>query len=85
MEPTLENIEKPKLRTDLTLSMSQGNQRYDPASASREFSPLTKQERKLSANIKWFTSQITNELPGPKIPTTTTSMYALNRFDKNEQ
>ncbi len=49
---------------------------------SREFSPVTKQERKVNSNIKWFTSQITNELPGPKIPTTTTSMYALSKYDE---
>lgn len=43
---------------------------------------LNKQERKMSANLKWFTSQITNELPGPKIPTTNTSLYALARLDE---
>ncbi len=56
MEPLQSGEEKPHLRTSLTLSMSESNRRFDPGSASREASPLTKQERKLSANIKWFTS-----------------------------
>ena len=45
-------------------------------------SPLSKEERKVSSNLKWFTSQITNELPGPKINTSHSTMYALNKLDE---
>jgi hypothetical protein len=36
----------------------------------------------MSANLKWFTSQITNELPGPRIPATNTSLFALAKLDE---
>ena len=48
----------------------------------RDESPVTKQERRVSSNLKWFTSQITNELPGPKINSSTTTIYALGKLDE---
>jgi len=48
--------------------------------AQTGFSP-SKEERKVRANIKWFTSQITNELPGPKIAASNTAVYALSKLD----
>jgi hypothetical protein len=48
---------------------------------ARGLSP-SKEERKVRANIKWFTSQITSELPGPKIATSHTSVYALCKLDE---
>jgi hypothetical protein len=38
----------------------------------------------MSANLKWFTSQITNEIPGPRISTSNTSIYALAKLDEKE-
>jgi hypothetical protein len=35
----------------------------------------------MSAHLKWFTSQLTSEIPGPRIPTTHTSIYALAKID----
>lgn len=42
--------------------------------------PTTKEERKVNSNLKYFTSQITNELPGPQIPTSNSTVYALTRL-----
>jgi hypothetical protein len=41
-----------------------------------------KEERKVKANLKWFTSQITSELPGPKSNNSNTTVYALSKLDE---
>ena len=48
--------------------------------ANTGFSP-SKEERSVKANIKWFASQITNELPGPRMAASNTTVYALSKLD----
>lgn len=54
------------------------DQKAHPISASKE-------ERKVNANLKWFTSQITNELPGPKSATSNSTLYALGKLEDRQQ
>lgn len=66
----------PKVAHPVSMNMTQQLKEYKSAS---------KEERKISANLKYFTSQITNELPGPKMATSNTNLYALSRLDEKLQ
>ena len=45
----------------------------------------TKEQLTVCKNLKYFTSQITSELPGPRLPNTHTSVYALSKLDQRVQ
>jgi hypothetical protein len=45
----------------------------------------SKEDRKVNANLRYFTSQITSELPGPKSHVSHTSIHALGKLEERLQ